>query len=243
MCAHDQEARTDAALVSVLDALVQSCVSSPRDIMPIHRVAQGECFCSIAEARGFADARTVYDAPENRALREVRPNPNILSPGDQVDVPEKERRVEHGSTGQRHVFRVRSARVRLCLRLQLANGDPLKGEDYELSVDGGTIKGTTKPDGTINHTISASARSAVLTVRRLGIERHLSIGALDPIDTISGVQGRLMNLGYDCGAIDGVAGPRTVAAIRAFQQDNPPLSPDGIAGSDTLDALVTRYGC
>ena len=228
------------------------CQISPRPLrnpailhrlsMAIHRVAQGDCFCSIAEERGFTDHQTLYDAPANRLLREARPNPNILLPGDLVDVPEKERRVEHGSTNQRHVFRVRSKRARLYLRLVL-DGEPLEGEEYVLLVDGRSIEGKTRPDGTLDLEIESSARSAVLRVPRLRIERHLSIGGLDPIGTVSGVQGRLMNLGYDCGAIDGVAGPRTRAAIRAFQKDNPPLAADGIAGSDTLDALTTRYGC
>lgn len=76
MCLHEQEGGHASAPASVLDPRVEPEYRRRGNIMPIHRVAQGECFCSIAEARGFADARTVYDAPENRTLREVRPNPS-----------------------------------------------------------------------------------------------------------------------------------------------------------------------
>ena len=47
------------------------------------------------------------------------------------------------------------------------------------------------------------------------------------------IQTRLKNWGYYMGTIDGVYGSRTVAAVKSFQQKNG-LTPDGIAGSQTL---------
>ena len=50
------------------------------------------------------------------------------------------------------------------------------------------------------------------------------------------VQRRLKNWGYYKGAIDGVYGPSTVEAVKAFQRKNG-LTPDGIAGKATYAAL------
>lgn len=49
---------------------------------------------------------------------------------------------------------------------------------------------------------------------------------------------RLLNaLGHDCGSVDGNFGSKTVAAVKAFQQENG-LSADGVVGSKTWNALL-----
>jgi len=68
----------------------------------------------------------------------------------------------------------------------------------------------------------------------------LRLGTIDPISSISGIQSRLNNLGFDCGAVDGVLGPRTEAALRAFQQAHD-LPPTGEADAATQDALFRRH--
>lgn len=50
------------------------------------------------------------------------------------------------------------------------------------------------------------------------------------------IQTRLKELGYNCGQIDGVFGPKTEQAIRTFQKDQK-LVVDGIAGPVTCKAL------
>jgi hypothetical protein len=47
------------------------------------------------------------------------------------------------------------------------------------------------------------------------------------LNSIEGVQARLAVFGYDVGAIDNVDGPRTQAAVRAFQQNHHPLPHNG----------------
>lgn len=50
------------------------------------------------------------------------------------------------------------------------------------------------------------------------------------------IQTRLKELGYKCGPIDGVVGPKTEQAIRAFQKDKK-LVADGVVGPATRQAL------
>lgn len=53
------------------------------------------------------------------------------------------------------------------------------------------------------------------------------------------MQRALAQLGFDPGPIDGIVGPRTKAAIQAFQR-SAGLTPDGIVGPLTQTALVAR---
>ena len=59
--------------------------------------------------------------------------------------------------------------------------------------------------------------------------------------TVTEIQTRLKSWGYYDGAVDGVYGSRTEAAVRYFQRRNG-LSPDGQAGTQTLAALGLPNG-
>lgn len=72
-------------------------------------------------------------------------------------------------------------------------------------------------------------RSRVLTAQ-CGTRSDLDL------DSMSGVQCALAHLGYDVGPIDGTYGPRTAAALRAFQASRG-LSADGQMGPLTAMAL------
>ena len=62
--------------------------------------------------------------------------------------------------------------------------------------------------------------------------------------TIKQIQCLLTYLGYAPGTIDGVDGPKTRAAVKAFQQDFGGLIVDGVAGAATQKALrhAVAYG-
>ncbi len=55
-------------------------------------------------------------------------------------------------------------------------------------------------------------------------------------DYVKLIQKTLAVLGYDPGVIDGLAGPRTAAAVAQFQRDNG-LTVDGVVGPDTSEVL------
>src|SRR5256885_14650302 len=52
------------------------------------------------------------------------------------------------------------------------------------------------------------------------------------------LQTELKAAGFDCGTIDGVFGPRTLAAVLEFQKAHQ-LKPDGLAGPKTNGALIS----
>ncbi|MEI2387486.1 peptidoglycan-binding protein [Breoghania sp. JC706] len=56
-------------------------------------------------------------------------------------------------------------------------------------------------------------------------------------DELKHYQEILAGLGHYKGQIDGLAGPRTTAAVRAFQRSQPNLTEDGILGTATAAAL------
>jgi hypothetical protein len=65
-------------------------------------------------------------------------------------------------------------------------------------------------------------------------------GALPDLYSLEGVQRVLVELGYDPGALDGMDGPNTQAAIRSFQTARG-LLPDGVVGRITRTELAAAW--
>jgi chitosanase len=78
--------------------------------------------------------------------------------------------------------------------------------------------------------IDEAALAGTATARVLRLTSPLMRG-----DDVSALQRSLKDHGFVC-ALDGVFGPNTEQAVRAFQMANA-LEADGIAGPDTIDAL------
>jgi N-acetylmuramoyl-L-alanine amidase len=213
--------------------------------MSIHVVEQGECLTAIARRYGFHDHRTIYDHPDNATLRRRRPNPNILHPGDQVFIPEKEERTESRPASAVHMFRVRRTRRVLRIVLEDSCWHRMSNEPYELRIAGATRRGSTDGSGLLEQEIPSTASEAQLVVRQHTFDLH--IAALNPVaeDTgdhgISGAQARLMNMGYGISSVTGQINAETESALRQFQRDN------GLEANGTLDAptrakLVELHG-
>jgi hypothetical protein len=56
--------------------------------------------------------------------------------------------------------------------------------------------------------------------------------------TLKEIQSALLGLGYATGKVDGILGPKTVAAVKAFQKKAQTLKVDGIPGPMTTRALT-----
>ena len=210
--------RTDP--VDARDAGGQDSVAMPR----AHNVEQGDCLASIAKHYGFLSWRTIYHDAANADLRTRRPDPFALSPGDVVAIPDPLPRTEPCATRQRHRFKAETAPTVLRLKLKAGSGDAFAGKTYELIAGGETWRDTTKAEGLIEHPVPGGTTTALLKVWLHGeppdcdpVTFSLAIGHLDPIDTVSGIQGRLFNLGLYRGAASGELDAATTDAIAAFQ--------------------------
>jgi N-acetylmuramoyl-L-alanine amidase len=181
-------------------------------------VESGDCIGSIAYESGFF-WETIWNDPQNKALKEKRKNPNVLLPGDVVYVPDLRPREESVATEQLHRFRLKGVPAKFHIRL-LLDGKPRANVDYQLEIEGNTVTGKTTGNGEITRSIAPNAREGRLRVKnKQGWDEYiLRLGGLDPAENVTGAQARLRNLGFDLGDEHGELGPLTTSALRQFQR-------------------------
>jgi hypothetical protein len=207
--------------------------------LPSHVVKQGECLASIGAQYGFT-SKALWALSENAALRNKRKNPHILLPGDRVFVPQKDPKNEGRPVDQRHKFvKHQLVKLKICL---LAAGKPIANQGYVLKVGGKNLQGTTDASGILEKPIPADATDATLVLGLDKLELQLKIGSLDPSTEATGVQGRLNNLGFHCGAVDGIVGPLTKSALMVFQETYQ-LKQTGKIDDATREKLRSLHGC
>ncbi len=206
-----------------------------------HVVKQGECISSIAKDTGHF-WETIWNEPANSELKGIRKDPNVLLPGDRLTIPVLRPKQEPGATEMRHRFVRRGEPAKLCLRL-LDTDQPLAGLPYKLTIGDRVCTGTTDAEGKLEIPIPGNAKSGRLEVGKDDDIRtyHLRLGSVDPVESITGVQQRLNNLGFACGAADGVLGPRTRAALKRYQARHNPPEP-GEPDVSTQKQLQSDHG-
>jgi hypothetical protein len=206
-----------------------------------HRIAPGDCVDSVARSYGFF-WRTLWDHPENRELRDLRKDPNVLLPGDELFVPARTSGSVSVQTGGTYRFKAKFGSPRI--RLRLTSGTESRAQvPFVLELDGGgTQSGTTTPDGIVDVVVPPRARSAKLRIETdLGSEVYLvKLGYLDPASELAGVQQRLSNLGFRCD-VTGELDERTRDALRAFQTASS-LEATGDVNDQTRAKLVEAHG-
>lgn len=205
-----------------------------------HSVRQGECLSTIAAAYGLP-WKLIWDAPENKALRNRRRDPNVLYPGDQVFVPKPTPKSVTGATSAKHVFKVEGELPVLRLRLT-ASLQPLADEPYAIEFDGQTLEGRTDGEGKLEHPLPTRVSSVTLRLPERRQRYALSLGHIDPADTVSGAQARLRNLHLYEGPAHGQLDADTAAALRDFQRIEG-LDETGEVDEDTAMKLRQVHGC
>jgi hypothetical protein len=211
----------------------------------IHAVLQGECLIRLAEESGWY-YETLWNLPENQELKEVRKNPNVLFPRDQVWIPKPREKEESCAAESKHTFKVKNRPSVLRLRVAVLD-EPLASKPYTIEIEDEIFEGTTDANGQIEHVVGPRARAAHLVVGEEPelYEYDIQIGDMDPVDTVPGVKERLSNLGYAAGAPVqyGETNYFTTQAMRKavyrFQMDHG-VQPTGIVCERTIEELLKR---
>jgi N-acetylmuramoyl-L-alanine amidase len=210
-----------------------------------HVVKAGECLLLIARRYGIADFKRLYEHPDNTALREKRPNPNVLYPGDTVVIPDAShaKQKPNLSTGQAHRFTLKVGARYLRLALRDAEGAPLASRPYLLTFEREVLEGSTDGEGYLEAKVPFTVSQVELECE--GQTWELELGTLRPMkdtpdDGVSGAEARLINLGY---ALE-PTGKMTLelrSAIRAFQHQSG-LEVTGRLDVETLKKLEELHG-
>ncbi len=203
-----------------------------------HTIRDGDSVIQLSEVHGFF-AATIWNAPENAALREQREDMNVLKAGDVVVIPDKQPKELPAETGREHVFQRQG--IPAVFRLQVFEDEtPRANQEYRLKVGDRIYRGQTDQDGKLEAFVSALATEGTLVVGPDEFTLDVRFGHLDPINEISGVQKRLINLGFDCGKVDGQLGPRTEAMLMMFQERFG-LEQTGQPDQATIDQLESLH--
>lgn len=180
-----------------------------------HTIVQGEGVSSLADKHGLF-ASTIWNDPANAELKEQRKDMNVLMPGDVVVIPDKRDHPVTRPTGTRHVFRRRG--IPVLFRLQVFDvEEPRANQMYRLTIDGRSRTGTTDGDGVLEEYVPTDSKEGELVIGEDEFTILIDFGHLDPVSEISGVQKRLINLGFFRGEPDGKLDDLTRAALLAFQ--------------------------
>jgi hypothetical protein len=180
-----------------------------------HTIEQGESVISLSERYGFF-AETIWDHPNNAELKRTRKDMNTLLPGDVVFIPDLREKTVSVVTAKRHLFRRKGVPAKF--HIQVFDGEkPRANQDYELTVDGRVYPGKTDDKGVLHEWVPPGARSGELRIGPDAFTATLRFGHMDPIETLSGIQRRLNNIGYACGGTGGELDDRTREALSSFQ--------------------------
>ena len=211
--------------------------------LPYYDVKQGDCISSIGAEHGFF-WETIWNQAENAALRDERRNPNALLPGDRLFIPEIRLKDEYGETKLHHRFRLKGVPVRMRFCLQTWDGRPRPNIPYVLEVDGKKSQGVTDDTGMLETIIEPHARKAKITVTppECPEEKYeFNVGYMNPAQHITGIQGRLKNLGFYKGEISGNFDDATRYAIKEFQARTG-LPQTGEVSPEFVSALDSAHG-
>lgn len=211
----------------------------PADQGQYHKVTPDECINSIAFAYGFF-WKTLWLHANNKDLRDLRKDPNVLREGDTIFIPAKEEKDENRPVDQTHHFKRKGVPAKLRLRL-LKDDEPRKNEPYTVTIDGKIFTGNTDGDGNIEIFIPPGAQSGKLIIGAGDDEQNydLDLGRMNPASDPDGVMQRLENMGYDCGLDKKRGFP---AVLKAFQAANK-LPVTGELDDATQAKVVELHGC
>jgi hypothetical protein len=160
-------------------------------------VCQGDFLASLAHQFGF-DADTIWKDPKNAQLQQLRPNPNILYATDILYIPLQGAppAMTNLETGSMNSFVSDPPTVTITHTFVGDDPSTYASQAYTIQELDSLTGLTTDGSGTLTFKAPVSMQAATIVFTGTGETWALSIGGLDPIDTLSGVFQRLQNLGY-----------------------------------------------
>jgi len=199
-------------------------------------VRQGDCHSALAAKHRLASLRRIYNAPEDATVRNLRPNPNLMYPGDEVYIPDRGHAQFDKPADNKHKFKLKGNSTKLRIALKDEAGKPYKKCEWRLVAGEQIFTSSTDHSDVIEQVIDARLSQATLKgarpiVPKLVCTWNLWVRWLVPVDQMTGIQACLNNLGFHSGPVDGIQGPITTAAV------------DGIPGPSTQGELKELHGC
>jgi hypothetical protein len=204
--------------------------------MPPYVIKQGDHLLLLAHKLGF-DADTVWNDPSNAPLRQLRSDPNILLPGDVLQLPDSSGQSAPPASlnaGTANNFVSDAPTMTLSVKFVGADATTYASRAYTVQELTQLTDLTTDENGVASFQAPVTLGSATLVFTESGESWVLCPGAMDPINTLSGIFKRLQNLGYIAGDVqfDGQTPLNNVAvlrpalvALKAAQSGPPPSAP------------------
>jgi len=213
-----------------------------------HTVTQGETLLRIAKQYGYQTSKALYNHPSNAEFKALRPDLNLIYPGDKITIPPKKEKFIPLRTNSINSFVVQNEKEYFRLQVSYDDGDDVAGKRVVLNIGSQTIDTVLQSDGLIevelnNNDVLTGTVDLYLHEGETTPTKsfNVQIGNLDPIETLSGVQGRCNMLGFNCGKVDGVMGKKTRIGVKEFQYEHD-LDIDGIPGPKTKAKLQQVFG-
>ena len=149
---------------------------------------------SVSKQNGFF-WETVWNHPNNSALKSLRQVPEIVQSGDKVFIPKSEPKKVTKPNEQRHKFQLNGEQAKFKMQFFLFD-QPRANEDYVMVIDGVIKTGKTNAAGEIDTDIPNDAVGGVIKLNGGKEIIPFRIGRLDPKDSVNGTRQRLVNVGF-----------------------------------------------
>lgn len=187
---------------------------------------------------------TVWNHPQNSALRDKRGSMHVLLRGDRVFVPDLRKKTLALPTGQRHALRRHAVPAVLRLRIVIF-GRPVRQRPCRVCFPAhDELRLETDDEGFVEIPLYPDAEAGRLVAELedgTSLEFAIRPRRLDPVTTMTGVQARLSNLGFYQGEIDGLLNLNTLFALQNFQRACG-LAVTGSVDEPTRAALLRDHG-
>jgi len=133
--------------------------------MSDYTIGSGDCFARVAALNNYYNYRTLYDHPDNAAIKTKRPNPNQLAEGDVVKIPEKRQKTAALTLDGKNSFVVDRRKTKLRLVVTDSAKHPLVPTACDLRVGNSSNSNAPGGQGLIELEVDPTKRSGELKLR------------------------------------------------------------------------------